>query len=151
MAPFLTHSEFLINIQFTSVAQSCLTLQHHGLQQARPPCPSPTPGLYSNSCPLSCWLPSNHLSSVVPFSSHLQSFPSSGSFQVSQFFTSGAQSIRVSASTSVLPMNIQGWLPLGLTGLISLQSKELKLIINIQSVQLLSRVRLFATPLIAAH
>ena len=95
--------------------------------------------------------PSNHLSSVVPFSSHLQSFPSSGSFQVSQFFTSSAQSIRVSASASVLPMNIQGWLPLGLTGLISLQSKESKLIINIQSVQLLSRVWLFATPLIVAH
>ena len=81
---------------FTSVAQLCLTLRPHGLQHARPPCPPPTPGVYSNSCPLSQWCHSTISSSVVPFSSHLQSFPASGSFQMSQFFTSGGRSIGVS-------------------------------------------------------
>ena len=95
----------------------------HGLQHAKPPCPSPTPGIYSNSCPLSQWYHLTILSSVVPFSSCLQSFPASGSFPMSQFFALGGQSIGVSASASVLPMNIQDLLPLGLTGLISLQSK----------------------------
>ena len=101
------------------------SLQPHGLQHARPPCPSPTPRVYSNSCPLSRWCHSTISSSVIPFSSRLQSFPSSGSFQMSQFFTSGGQSSGVSASASVLPMNIQDWLPLGWTGCISFQSKEL--------------------------
>ena len=101
------------------------SLWHHGLQHARPPCPSPTPGVYSNSCPLSRWCHPTISSSVVPFSSCLQSFPSSGYFPVSQFFTSGGQSTGVSAATSVLPMNIQDWFPLGLTGWISLQFKEL--------------------------
>ena len=79
----------------------------HELQHARPPCPSPTPGVYSNSCPLSWWCHPTISSSVIPFSSHLQSFPASGSFQMSQLFTLGGQSNGVSASTSVLPMNVQ--------------------------------------------
>ena len=92
------------------------SLQPHGLQHARPPCPSPTSGVYPNSCPLSRWCHLTISSSVVPFSSRLQSFPASGSFQMSQFFASGGQSIRVSASTSVLPINTQSirmdWLDL---------------------------------------
>ena len=99
------------------------SLRPHESQHARPPCPSPTPGAYQNSCPLSRWCHPTISSSVVPSSSCLQYFPASGSFQMSQFFTSGDQSIRVSASTSVLPMNTQGWFPLGWTGWISLQSK----------------------------
>ena len=95
----------------------------HGLQHARLPCPSPTSGAYSNLCPLRWWWTSS--SSVVPFSSCLQSFPTSGSFQMSQFFASGGQSIGVSASTSVPPMNIQDSFPLGWTGWLSLQSKGL--------------------------
>ena len=94
--------------------------QLQGLQHARLPCPSLTPRAYSNSCPLSWWCHPTISSSVIPFSSHLQTFPASGSFQVSQFFISGGQSIGVSGSTSVLPMNIQDWFPLGLTDLISL-------------------------------
>ena len=101
------------------------SLQPHGLQHARPPCPSPIPGDYPNSCPLSQWCHPTISSSVVPFSSCLQSFPASGSFLMSQLFTSGGQRIGVSASTSVLPMNIQDWFPLGWTGWISLQSKGL--------------------------
>ena len=95
----------------------------HGLQHARPSCPSPTPRVYSNSCPLSWWCHPTISSSVIPFSSHLQSFPASGSFKMSQLFALGGQSIGVSASTSVLPMNTQDWSPLGWTGWISLQSK----------------------------
>ena len=117
---------FKIRHGFSSV-HSVLSnfLQHHGLQHARPPCPSPTPGAYSNSCPLSRWCYATISSSVIPFSSCLQSFPASGSFLMSHFFASASQSIGVSASASVLPMNIQGWFPLGLTGLISLQAKEI--------------------------
>ena len=89
------------------------SLWPHGLQHARPPCPSPTPGVYSNSCPLSQWCHPTISSSVIPFSSHLQFFPASGSFQMSQFFESGGQNTGVSVSASVLPMNIQDWLPLG--------------------------------------
>ena len=100
-----------------------------GLQHARPPCPSPTPAAYTKSCPLSRRCHPTISSSVVPFSSCLQSFPASRSFQVSQFFTSGGQSIGVSASASALPMNIQYWFPLGLTGWISLQSARLVAII----------------------
>ena len=100
------------------------SLQPHALQHARPPCPSPTPGVYSNSSPLSRWCHPTISSSVVPFSSCLQSFPASGSFQMSQLFESVDQSIGVSASTSVLPMNTQDWSPLGWTGWISLQSKK---------------------------
>ena len=101
------------------------SLRPHGLQDARPPCPSPTPRACSNSCLSSWWCHPTISSSVVPFSSHLQSLPSSGSFPVSQFFASGGQSIGVSASASVLPMIIQDWFPLGWTGLNSLQSKRL--------------------------
>ena len=89
------------------------SLRPHGLQHVRPPCPSPTPGVDSNSSPLSWWCHPTISSSVVPFSSHLQSFPASGSFQMSQFFMSGGQSIGVSASTSLFPRNIQDWFPLG--------------------------------------
>ena len=101
------------------------SLRPHGLQHTRPPCSSPTPGAYSNSCPLSRWCHPTISSSVIPFSSHVQSFPASGSFPVSQFFTLGGQSIGVSASAWALPMNIQDWYPLGWTGWISLQSKGL--------------------------
>ena len=92
----------------SSVTQSCLTLQPHGLLHSRPPCPSPTPRAYSNPCPLSRWCHSTISSSVISFSSCLQSFPASGSFQMSQLFASGGQSIGVSALASVLPINIQG-------------------------------------------
>ena len=94
------------------------SLWPYGLQHARPPCPSPTPGVYSNSCPLSRWCHPTISSSVIPFSSRLQSFPASGSLPMSQFFTSGGQSIGASASASVLPMNIQDWFPLGYDGLV---------------------------------
>ena len=99
-------------------------LQPHGLQHATLPCPSPTPGAYSNSCPLSRWCHPTISYSVVPFSSCLQSFPASGSFLMSQFFTSGGQSIGISASASAIPKHIMDWFPLGLTDLISLLSRE---------------------------
>ena len=101
------------------------SLWPHGLQHARLPCPSLSPGACSNSCPLSQWCHPNISSSVVPFSSCLQSFPASGSFPMSWPFASGGQSIEASALVSVLPMYIQGWFSLGLPGLISLQSKGL--------------------------
>ena len=101
------------------------SLQPHARQHSRPPCPSPTPRVCSDSCPLSWWCYTIISSSVIPFSSHLKSFPASGSFPMSQLFASGGQSIGVSASTSVLPMNIQDWFPLGWTGRISLLSKGL--------------------------
>ena len=94
-----------------------------------------TPGVYSNSSPLSHWCHPTNSSSVIPFTSHLQSFPPSGSFPMSQFFTSGGQSIGVSASASVLPMNIQDWFPLGWTGWISLQSKGLARVFSNTTVQ----------------
>ena len=97
------------------------SLWPHRLQHVRLPYPSPTPGACSNSCPSSQWYHPTISSSLIPFSSCLQSFPAPGSFPMSQFFASGGQSIGVSASTSVLPVNIQDWFPLGLTGLISLQ------------------------------
>ena len=109
----------------SSVSQSCPTLWPQELQHARPPCPSPTTRAYSNSCPSSWWCQPTISSSVIPFSSYLQSFSVSGSFQMSQLFASRGQSTGVSASTSVLPMNIQDWFPLGWTGCISLQSKGL--------------------------
>ena len=106
----------------------------HGLQHVRPPCPSPTPEVYSNSCPLNQWC---HpiISSSVPFSSCPQSFPLSGSCQMSLLFASGGQSIRLSASTSVLPMNIQDWSLLGWTGWISLQSKGRSRVFSNTTVQ----------------
>ena len=116
----------VISIKFSSVAQLCPTLcdpiePHH----ARPPCPSPTAGVHPNPCPSSQWCHPTISSSVVPFSSCPQSFPASGSFQMNWLFASGGQTIGVSASTSVLPMNTQDWSPLGWTGWISLQSKGL--------------------------
>ena len=104
-------------------------------QHARPPCPSPTPGVYPNSCPSSRWWHPAISSSVIPFSSCLQSFPASGSFPMSQLFTWGGQSIGVSASVSVLPMNTQDWFPLGWTGWISLQSKGLSRVFSNTTVQ----------------
>ena len=101
------------------------SLWPHRLQHVRLPCPSPTPRVYSNSCPSSWWCHPTILSSVVPFPSCIQSFPASGSFLMSQFFASGGQSIEASALASILPVNILGWFPLGLTGLISLQCKGL--------------------------
>ena len=109
----------VVSVQFSRSVVSD-SLQPHGLQHARPPCPSPAPRVYPNSCPLSQWCHPTISSSVIPFSSHLQSFPASGPFQMSQFFASGGQSIEVSASTSVLPMNTQDWSPLGWTGWISI-------------------------------
>ena len=120
--------------QFNSVTQLCLTLRPHGLQHARLPCPSPTPGACSNSHPSSRWCHPTISSFVVPFSC-LQSFPASGSFLMSQFFASGGQTIGVSASASVLPMNIQVWFPLGMTGWISLQSKGLSRVFSNTTVQ----------------
>ena len=118
---------YMCMYQFTSVQ----SLSHVWLfvtcepQHARPPCPSPTPRVNPNLCPSSQWCHPTISSSVVPFSSCLQSFPASGSFEVSQFFTSGGQNVGVSASTSVFPMNTQDWSPLGWTGWVSLQSKGL--------------------------
>ena len=111
------------------------SLGPHGLQHARPLCPLPVPGAYSNSCPLNRWCHPTISSSIIPFSSHLQYFPASGSFQMSQFFASDGRSIRVSASASVLPMNIQDWFPWGWTGWISLQSKGLSRIFSNTTVQ----------------
>ena len=114
---------------------SCVQLWPHGLQHTRLPCPSPTPGVYSHSCPLSQWCHPTTSSSVVPFSFCLQSFPASGSFPMSQFFVSGGQTIGVSASASVLPMNIQDWFPLGGTGSVSLQSNGSPRVISNTTVQ----------------
>ena len=111
------------------------SLRPHRLQHARPPCPSPTPGVYSNSCPLSWWCHSTISSSVISFSFCLQYFPASGYFQMSQFFISGGQIIRVSASASIFPMNIQDWSPLGWTGWISLRSKGLSRVFSNTTVQ----------------
>ena len=124
-------------VQFSSVQLLSWSesLRPHGLQHARPPSPSPTPGVYSNSCPLSWWCHPAISSSVVPFSSCLQSFPASGTFPMSQFFASGGQSIGVSASASVLPMTIQDWFPLGWTGWISLLSKGLSSVLSNTVVQ----------------
>ena len=110
-----------ISFQFSRSVVSD-SLWPHGLQHARPPCPSPTPGVHFNSCPLSQWCHPTISSSVVPFCSCPQSFPASGSFHMSQLFASGGQITGVSASTSVLPMNTQDWSPLGWTGWISLWS-----------------------------
>ena len=121
--------------QFSSVAQSCLTLRPHRLQHTRLPYLSPTPGAFSNSCPLTPWCHPTTSSSVVPFSWCLQSFPASGSFPMNQFFASSSQNIGVSASASVLPVNIQDWFPLGWTGLISLKSKGLSRVFSNTTVQ----------------
>ena len=127
------HNEIRSSVQFSSSVVSD-SLWPHELQHARPPCPSPTPGIYPNSCPLSRWCHPTISSSVVPFSC-LQSFPTLGSFQWSQLFASGGQNIGVSASTSDLPMNVQDWSPLGWTGWISLQSKGLSRVFSNTTVQ----------------
>ena len=124
---------FLASVQFSHLVMSN-SLWPHGLQHARLPCPSPTPRACSNSCPLSQWCHPTMSSSVIPFS-RLQSFLASGSFPMSQFFASGGQSIEISVSASVLPLNIQDWFPLGWTGWISLQSKELSRIFSNTTVQ----------------
>ena len=110
-------------------------LRPHELQHTRPPYPSPTPRVYSNSCLLSLWCHPTISSSVIPFFSRLQSFSASGSFQRSQLFTSGGQSIGVSALASLLPMNIQDWFPLGWTGWISLECKGLSRVFSNTTVQ----------------
>ena len=116
-----------------SVVSNCL--QPHEPQHARPPCPSPTPGVHPNPCPWSWWYHPTISSSVLPFSSCPQSFPASGSFPMSQLSALGGQSIGVSASTSVLPMNTQDWSPLGWTGWISLQSKGFSRVFSKTTVQ----------------
>ena len=129
------------------------SLWPHGLQHARLPCPSPTPRA-SNSCPLCRWCHPTILSSVGPFSSHLQTFSSSGSFQLSWFFASGGQSIGVSASASVLPMNIQDWCPLWLSGWIFLQSEGLAKVFSnttVQKHQFFSAQFLYSAALTSIH
>ena len=123
---------FIVQFSHSVLSDS---LWSHGLQHARPPCPSPTARFYPNPCPLSQWWHPAILSSVVPFSSCLQSFPASGSFQMSQLFASGGQSIGASALTSVLPMNTQDWYPLEWTGWIFLQSKGLSRVFCNTTVQ----------------
>ena len=118
----LAHS-WKVRVQFSHSVVSD-SLPPHELQHSRPPCLSPTPRVYSNPCPLSWWCHPTISSSVFCFSSCPQSFPASGSFQMSQLFTSGGQSIGVSASASVLPMNTQDWFPLGWTGWISLKFRD---------------------------
>ena len=122
------------SVQFSHSVMSD-SLQPHEPQHARPPCPSPIPRVHPNSCPSSWWCYPTIWSSVIPFSSCLQSFPASGSFQKSQLFASGGQSIGVSASASVLPMHTQDWSPLGWTGWISLQSKGLSRVFSNTTVQ----------------
>ena len=127
---------FLQSVQFSRSVVSD-SLRPHEPQHARPPCPSPTPGVHPNPCPLSRWCHSTISPSVVPFSSCHQSFAASGSFQMSQCFISGGQTIGVSTSVStfVLPMNIQDWSPLGRTGWISLQSNGLSRVFSNPTVQ----------------
>ena len=125
------------SIQFSRSVLS-YSLRPHGLQHARLPCPSPIPRAYSNSYPLTRWCHPTITFSIVPFSSCLQPFPASGSFQMSPFFISGGQSIGVSASALVLPMNIQDWFPLGWTGWISLHSKGLSRVFSNTTVQSIS-------------
>ena len=136
---FLKYMYLIVCSYFTSVQFSHLvmssSLQPHGLQHSRFPYPSLTSGVYANSCPLRQWCYLTLSSSVTPFSSCLQSFPASGSFQMSQFFASGGQSIGVSTSTSVLPINMQNWFPLGWSGWISLQSKGLSRVFSNTTVQ----------------
>ena len=121
-------------VQFSCSVRSDSLLSHE-LQHARLPCPSPTPRACSNSCPSSWWCHPTISSSVVPFSSRLQSFPASGSFPVSEFFASDGQRIGISASASVLPVNIQDWFPWGLSGWIPLQSKGLSRVFSNTAVQ----------------
>ena len=144
----LFHFRLLQNIAYSSLCYAVIpcsiqfshsvvsdSLWPHELQHARPPCPSPTPGVYPNSCLLSQWCHPTISFSVLPFSSCPQSFPASGTFQMSQLFASGSHNIGVSASKSVLPMNTQDWSPLGWTGWSSLQSKGLSRVFSNTTVQ----------------
>ena len=136
----LRYWDFIITTyNLSSVQFSCSvvldSLGRYGPQHARPPCPSPVPRVHSNSCPSSSWCHSTISSSVVPFSSCPQSLPASGSFPMSQLFSSGGQSIGVSASALLLPMNIQDWFPLGWTGWTSLLSKWLSRVFSNTTVQ----------------
>ena len=135
---------YIISVQFSSSVMSD-SLQHHGLQHARFPCPSPTLRVCSNSYTSSCWCNPTISVSVAPFSSFPQSFPASGSFPMSCLFVRGSQSIGASASASVLPINIQDWSPLWWTGWISLQSKELSRVFSNTTVQ---KHRFFGTQLL---
>ena len=136
MCLFLMNVIFFSSVQFSSVTQFCpILFRPCGLQHTRPPCPSPTPRVYSDSCPLSRWCHPTISSSVVSFSSCLQFFTTSGSFQMSQFFTSGGQNIGVSTSASGLSMSIQNWFPLEWTGWISLLSKRLSRVFFNTTVQ----------------
>ena len=125
---FMLHSQFSCSVVSDS-------LWPYGLQHARLSCPSPTPGAYSDSCPSSRWCHPTILSTVIPLTSCLQSFPASGSFPMSQFFASGGQSIGASASASALPMNIQDWFPSGWIGWISLQPSGLSGVFSNMTVQ----------------
>ena len=144
MLSFSTEIMTFSSVQFSPSVMSD-SLQPHKLQLARPPCPSPTPGVHPNPCPSSGqWCHPTISSSVIPFSFCPQSFPASGSFQMSQLFASGGQSICVSASTSVLPMSTQNWSPLGWTGWISLQSKGPSRVFSNTTVQ---KHQFLSTPL----
>ena len=136
-------TNMISSVQFSRSVMSD-SLRPHKPQYARPPCPSPTPRVHSNSCPSSQWCHPAISSSVVPVSSSPQSFPASGAFQMSQLFASGGQSIGVSASALVLPTNTQDWSPLGWTGWISLQSKGLSRVFSNTTVQ---KHQFFGTPL----
>ena len=141
------------SVQFSHSVESN-SLRLHESQHARPPCPSPTPGVYSNSWPLSRWCHPAISSSVIPFSSHLQSFPASGSFPMSWFFASGGQSIGVSASTSVFPVNTQERSPLGWTGWISCSprdAQESSLIPQLKSINSLVLSLLYSPTLTSIH
>ena len=132
--PYITFHKWISSVQFSrSVMSDCLWPRES--QHARPPCPLPTPGVHSNSCPLSRWCHSAISSSVIPSSSCPQSLPASGSFPMSQLFAWGGQNIGVSASALVLPMNTQDWFPLGWTGWISLQSKGLSRVFSNTTVE----------------
>ena len=134
--PYLSACLLLL---ITSVQFSCSvvsdSLRPHGLQHARPPCPSPIPRVYSNSSPMSQWCHPTISSFVIPFSSHLQSFPAPGSFLMGQFFASGGQTTGVSVSISVLQMNIQDWFPLGWTDWVCLEFKGLSRVFSNITVQ----------------
>ena len=152
-------SSSVVPFSSNSVQLSCSVMsdswQPHGLQQARLPCPSPTPEAYSVSCPSSQWCHPTISSSVGPFSSCVQSFPASGSFPMSRLFVSGGPSVGASASASVLPKNIQAWFPLRLTGLISFQSKRLSRVFSptpqFKSINSLALSLLYGPTLTSIH
>ena len=146
---------YCMAVQFSSIqfSRSVWLFATPRIVHTTPPCPSPAPGAHSNSCPLSRWCHPTVSFSVVLFSSHLQSFPTSGSFQMSQVFASGGQCIGVSASASVLPVNIQDWFPLGLAVLISLLSKGLSSLLQHHSskASILRRSTFFIVQLSHPH